>query len=69
MNLEIPTLDNVKQFFEEIKIWHEEMLWKNSPERRELAVKRLSAFRSFTHQPPGGTLKNPYTHPEDYDFF
>ena len=68
MNMELPSLDKVKEFWEELKIWHEEMQWNNSPERRELAVKRLEALRVYTHQAPGGKLKNPYIHPEEYDF-
>lgn len=59
----------IKELWEELQMWYEKMMWQSSPERKQLATARLEALKRYTHQPPGGNLRNPYLYPEDYEFF
>ena len=54
-------------FINEIREWWEEYCWQISPERKELAVKRLETYNKFMNREAGFT-RNPYTYPEDYNF-
>lgn len=58
--MEIPLLNNIKGLWEEFMMYHDKVMWQNSPERRELAVKRITQLRAYMNQPYGGTIKNPY---------
>ena len=55
-------IDRIRDFFEELQIEWEEWMWKNSPERKELARLRLAAHRLAMKE----GRNSPYTHPEDY---
>ena len=52
---------NLKEFFLELKeafdVRTEELIWMNSPERRELACERIAQLRAFTS---GESNINPY---------
>ena len=50
-----------------LREWWEEQSWQHSPERRELAVKRLAIYNKFMNG-EAGFKRNPYAYPEDYDF-
>ena len=55
-------LEDLKTRFE---IWYEDFMWKNGPERRELAHNRLAAHDKAMRE----GRNSPYTHPEEYDAF
>jgi hypothetical protein len=57
----------MKKFIGELREWWEEWCWQNSPERMELATKRLSIYKKFMDKDPAFS-RNPYAYPEDYDF-
>ena len=61
-------ITQVKELWSELMMWHEEMQWKNSPERRELAVKRLEIYRKFMSGDKS-CITNPYQDPEAYNFY
>ena len=50
-------INKLKEFWEELMIINEQVIWQNSAERRELAVTRISQLRSFTS---GESNINPY---------
>jgi hypothetical protein len=54
-------------FINDFKEMWEELSWQFSDDRKELAAKRLAAFKKHVNQEPG-FLRNPYTDPEDYQF-
>lgn len=60
-------IQKVKDLWQEFVMWHDEMQWQNSTERRELAVKRLAIYRKFMDGDPS-CVHSPYTHPENYNF-
>lgn len=45
------------ELWQELIMWHDEMQWKHSKERRELARERLEQLRAFTS---GESDINPY---------
>jgi len=38
-------VNKIKELWEELMIFHEQVMWKNSKARRELAVERIEALR------------------------
>ena len=50
-------INKLKEFWEELMIINEQVIWQNSDERRELAVTRISQLRAFTS---GESNINPY---------
>ena len=38
-------MNKLKEFFEELMIIHEQIIWQNSAERRALAIERIAAVR------------------------
>jgi len=61
-------IKKLKNFWQEFTIWHDEMQWQNSAERRELATKRLAIYRKFMNGDPS-YVHSPYTHPEIYNLY
>lgn len=55
----------IQQFRYAIEAWYDEFMWKNGPERRELAHNRLAAHDKAMRE----GRNSPYTHPEEYDSF
>ena len=55
----------IQQLKYAIEEWYEEFLWKNGPERRELAHNRLAAHEKAMKE----GRNSPYTHPEEYNSF
>ena len=58
-------ISKIKALWEEFLIRGEELHWQASPDRRELAVERLSKLKAYMNQPYGGPLVNPYTYTKD----
>jgi hypothetical protein len=60
---------NISEKIQDLKIdlqaWYDEFMWKNSPERKELAHNRLIAHEKAMKE----GRNSPYTHPEEYDDF
>ena len=54
--------EKLQDLWEQFQAYNEEIVWKNSPERKELAIDRITTLRSFTS---GETDVNPYA--EFYD--
>ena len=52
------------KMLEDLKIWWEELMYKCSSERKELAVLRLAAHKTALEK----NLPSPYTNPELYDY-
>lgn len=50
-------VDKLKDLWEQFQAYNEKIVWKNSPERKELAIDRLTALRAFTS---GENDINPY---------
>ena len=50
-------MNKLSDFREELMIIHEQVLWRNSDERRELAVTRIEQLKAFTS---GKSDFNPY---------
>jgi len=50
-------IDKLKNLWEELMIFHEQVVWQNSQERRELAVTRIHQLKAFTS---GESDTNPY---------
>ena len=50
-------IQKLKDLWEQFQVYNEEIVWKNSPERKELAIDRLTALRAFTS---GESDVNPY---------
>ena len=57
----------LKQLKIEFNIWLDDLMWKNSKDRRELAIKRLAFHREWEKSDRTGP--NPYTDPDEFDFF
>ena len=49
--------EKVIELWEEFMIFHEQVVYQNSQERRELAVERITQLRAFTS---GESDTNPY---------
>ena len=60
---------NILEKFQDLKtdfqIWYDDFIWKNSPERKELAHNRIIAHEKAMKE----GRNSPYTHPEEYDGF
>ena len=50
-------IQKLKDLWEQFQVYNEEIVWKNSPARKELAIDRLTALRAFTS---GESDVNPY---------
>ena len=55
-------IDRIRDFFEELQIDWESWMWKNSPDRKELAGLKIAAHELALEE----GRNSPYTHPEDY---
>lgn len=49
--------EKLQELWEQFQAYNEEIIWKNSLERKELAIDRLAALRAFTS---GESDVNPY---------
>ena len=58
-------LEKIQDLKTDLQVWYDDWLWKNSPERRELATKRIYAHEKAMRE----GRNSPYTHPEEYDSF
>lgn len=52
-------IQTVRDLWQEFTMWHDEMQWQNSVERREMAVERIGQLRAFM---AGESDVNPYAH-------
>ena len=56
-------INKIRNFINELRFEWDEFIWKNSPERKELARLRLIAHRKAMKE----GLPSPYTDPEKYN--
>lgn len=54
----------MKKFLNEFLEWFDHYMWLNSPERKQLATRRLKYYMEYLEN--GGP--NPYLEPDKYDF-
>ena len=59
-------INKIKQAWADFKIWHDDMQWNCSIDRKLLAKKRLAYHREWVEN--GCKGPNPYTHPDDFNF-
>ena len=57
-------IQTIKEWWWELQAIYDEFMWKNGPERRQLAHERLKAHQLAMKE----GRNSPYTHPEEYDF-
>lgn len=57
-------VDKVKSWWWELRASYDEFLWKNGPERKELARERIKLHNLAMKE----GRNSPYTHPEEYGF-
>ena len=58
-------MTNLRDLWLQLQMEWEEAVWQSSPERLELAQKRLALHRKAMKE----GLDSPYTNPEKYNFF
>ena len=56
-------MNKIKEFFEDTLNWLRDTSYNHSPERREFAVRRLTAHREYMKNKRS---LNPYLHPETW---
>ena len=57
--------EKIQDLKTDLQVWYDDFMWKNSPERKELAHHRLIAHEKAMKE----GRNSPYTHPEEYDDF